>query len=326
MKERPTLFDSLVVEFSKKPHDESEFLTKSFVRRLKEARRFVLDEEMSTFSADLAHRPFEHVRSEAVGHRLLDELRCMARLPHAITWIEYDNRARAKRAIEYGMTEIDPLICPKRAGWLVMQHSEIDTAFIATDCRSGISAAGMDNPQISGVAYQWRSVDEPMIWNDNDTGGNAAAVLTGFKEYRSKFAGAALSPFHKYRVDVNFMSQGVGCELRYLWALLAAINDVPTEYEIVRPSRGYVSQGRYKKYMEHTIIHLKVPHKVPLKTLAAKTLAIARRRAHQVRGHWRRNYRKPGERIWIKEHQRGDASLGFVLHDYSVEKGASDAW
>src|SRR5690242_7553179 len=27
-----------------------------------------------------------------------------------------------------------------------------------------------------------------------------------------------------------------------------------------------------------------------------------------------------GRKTWIKEHQRGDASLGFVLHDYSVER------
>lgn len=26
-----------------------------------------------------------------------------------------------------------------------------------------------------------------------------------------------------------------------------------------------------------------------------------------------------GSRIWIREHQRGDASLGFVTHDYSVK-------
>jgi hypothetical protein len=46
---------------------------------------------------------------------------------------------------------------------------------------------------------------------------------------------------------------------------------------------------------------------------------VARRRAHQVRGHWRRDWRHEGQRIWIKEHQRGDASLGFVTHDYHVE-------
>jgi hypothetical protein len=56
------------------------------------------------------------------------------------------------------------------------------------------------------------------------------------------------------------------------------------------------------------------PHKV-----ARSIIARARRRAHQVRGHWRRDWRHEGNRIWIKEHQRGDASLGFVTHDYTVK-------
>jgi hypothetical protein len=29
-------------------------------------------------------------------------------------------------------------------------------------------------------------------------------------------------------------------------------------------------------------------------------------------------HHEQSERIWIKEHQRGDASLGFVTHDYRV--------
>jgi hypothetical protein len=66
--------------------------------------------------------------------------------------------------------------------------------------------------------------------------------------------------------------------------------------------------------------------------------------AHQVRGHWRLYQRGPGLlcpdrahewgaadargqahcarcsawRTWIGEHQRGDATLGFVIHDYAV--------
>ena len=57
------------------------------------------------------------------------------------------------------------------------------------------------------------------------------------------------------------------------------------------------------------------------KALARKAVTMMRRRAHQVRGHWRDDWRHPGQKIWVKEHQRGDASLGFVLHDYTVEKG-----
>jgi hypothetical protein len=64
---------------------------------------------------------------------------------------------------------------------------------------------------------------------------------------------------------------------------------------------------------------------------------LLRRRAHQVRGHWRDNWRRPlsklcehefdadmvctrcrGHKIWVSEHHRGDAGLGTVIHDYAV--------
>jgi hypothetical protein len=72
---------------------------------------------------------------------------------------------------------------------------------------------------------------------------------------------------------------------------------------------------------------------------------MSRRACHEVRGHWRRYERgellcSPGTHVWgapddgghipcslcdawmtfIPEHERGDATLGYVTHDYSVEK------
>ena len=40
---------------------------------------------------------------------------------------------------------------------------------------------------------------------------------------------------------------------------------------------------------------------------------------HLVRGHWRL-YKKSGERVWIKEHQRGDDKFGTVHKDYVLTK------
>jgi hypothetical protein len=45
-------------------------------------------------------------------------------------------------------------------------------------------------------------------------------------------------------------------------------------------------------------------------------LADGPKRAHAIRGLWRKDFRRPGERIWIRDHERGDRSLGFVTHDY----------
>ena len=124
--------------------------------------------------------------------------------------------------------------------------------------------------------------------------------------------------------------------LATLWGLLATLNDLPVTIENVIPSRGYVARGSYKKFLEHSTVSLTVPE-TKWRTLAARTAALTRRRAHQVRGFWRADWRRPlsascehefddamvcrrcgGHKIWIHEHQRGNASLGFVVHDYEV--------
>ena len=112
---------------------------------------------------------------------------------------------------------------------------------------------------------------------------------------------------------------------------------LPVTFERVEPSKGYMARGGgYKKFLQHTVLHLTVPE-TRWRKLVGKTAAILRRRAHQVRGHWRKDWRSPlaslcehdfddhmkcrrcsGHKIWIAEHQRGDASVGFVTHDYEV--------
>src|SRR4029077_3272975 len=108
-------------------------------------------------------------------------------------------------------------------------------------------------------------------------------------------------------------------ELRFIWALLAAVNDIPVGIKHVTPSKGYVARGRYRKFVEHSVISILIPKQRDPQVFAREIVAVSRRRAHMVRGHWRRNWRSPDGKIWVNEHQRGDASLGFVLHDYSVE-------
>ncbi len=43
-------------------------------------------------------------------------------------------------------------------------------------------------------------------------------------------------------------------------------------------------------------------------------------RLHDVRGHW---VNRNGKRFWRKAHQRGDASLGVVFHDYKLKEEAN---
>jgi hypothetical protein len=105
--------------------------------------------------------------------------------------------------------------------------------------------------------------------------------------------------------------------MRYMWALLSTINTLPVSNKFVAASKGYVAKGRYRRFVDHSVVTLNVPE-TRYRRIAAHAIAVARRRAHEVRGHWRKDWRHPGERLWIAEHQRGDASLGFVTHDYEV--------
>ena len=75
------------------------------------------------------------------------------------------------------------------------------------------------------------------------------------------------------------------------------------------------------------VITLRVPEKADLRKVAQRVAGeIIRRRAHQVRGHWRDDWRLPkgNKSLWVTEHQRGDASIGFVTHDYLVEHPSND--
>jgi hypothetical protein len=119
------------------------------------------------------------------------------------------------------------------------------------------------------------------------------------------------------------------------------MNDTP---EIVghdvRPDKGYIARGRYRKFVTHTVLTMTLP-KTRFKRRAQQAIAIARRRAHEVIGHFRIDWRNPpakdcehswepgpgktvvcrhcqGRKMYIPKHQRGDAGLGIVVHNFVV--------
>jgi hypothetical protein len=80
--------------------------------------------------------------------------------------------------------------------------------------------------------------------------------------------------------------------------------------------------GRSVPYMSESVVTIKVPVKSIVAVCQRKATNMKKRR-HEVRGHWRVIAdRKTGERhsTWVNHHLRGDASIGFVRHGYSVEK------
>lgn len=344
MKSSPTLADGLIREWQRPLYrkiDPNNWL----VSHIAQARKFVLDESMSAFMGDLAYASLLTCETNHKAHLLLDSMRSLARLPHALTWIEYDMKAKRQRVHdEYNSDAIvSPDATPDRSGWLLLQHPTLETAFMAIQCTShswedGVRVA---QPQSCFFGYAWRSDNGPPPWPTDpvynreypvDVRGRGVVMarpeglLSGITNYVSESVAVVQAPHiprslvehHNKVVSREFNILGeLASDLRYLWSLLATINDLPTSMREVKSDRGYVSRGSYKKFVSHTVISLTIPAK-RYRQVANRAIAIARRRAHQVRGHWRRDRFHPGERIWIREHQRGDASLGFVLHDYSV--------
>jgi hypothetical protein len=103
---------------------------------------------------------------------------------------------------------------------------------------------------------------------------------------------------------------------------LAMINDVPTIHTFVDAQGKFRDQNNHKvPYLSYNTINLTVPNKSVQGILSKSVDSHAKRAAHMVRGHWRLivdvKTHLP-KRTWIREHQRGDASIGFVKSDYYV--------
>jgi hypothetical protein len=368
--DNPTLADLMLREWTRGPYRRSIDPTQYVARMIAQARKFVLDDRMSSFMADLAYASLPVHRDIKRDRAILEGMRILSRLPHKVTWIEYNLRERMKRSVGvYGPINSNKLVpekAPEKGGWLLIQHEKLESAFMAIECISHSTggrerAEGMWGdlspiPNACPLAYAWTTDDTRPPWKllgeDAGTWHKAAWMLTGIPNYDSYNVGWMRAPWltdpgaqksilqHHVVEDVQ---HELASDLRYLWALLSAINDTPTEYKVVRPQKGHMVNRNYKRFVEHTVITLKIPGGKDMTKVAQRITRASRRRAHDVRGFWRKDWRFPlaalcqhefedvpdthlarcklcqGRKIWIAEHQRGDASLGFVLHDYSVE-------
>jgi hypothetical protein len=296
---------------------------------------------------------------DSIGRRtckLLDEMRHFSRLPHRTTWIEYSHEAHLRRQLEIGhrmglensitvapdgrvmplqeTTEMLKSAKGARCGWLLRQIGSTETAF---DCTTFMMHT--DEPvSFAETAIAWDTEDNLLPFELHEPqhrsrGYNSAAeVLTAIRGYRRNNVGfrlinapppnsSALDHI-EYRAEIERSIQSHHGEARYLWAFLSTLNKIPlVGIAAVKPSHGFIARGSYRKFLEHSVITINVPQKMT-RVLARKVLGeILRRRAHQVRGHWRDDWHQPkgNKALWIAEHQRGDAGLGFVTHDYAVK-------
>lgn len=318
MKAAPTLADAALRE-TFRPHSGVAAAARG---PLTAARRFVLDDGMSAFLADISFAAFIAKPNKMIA--IAEDIRRSARLPHAVTWIEFNARARRRRIIEqkYG-SMVSPEEIPERMGWLLETHPQDDTTFRYTEFNE-FDKGTMATP----VSYAWSSDDKAPAWlTDIDLSPEeirATGVCgTGIKGYDTPYVTMMCGPHTGFqnasREMLRLLLKETYGGLRACWALLSVINDIPTTATGMFADTGFFARGKYRKFLDHRVVHLKVPGSVNLRRMAARIVIGARRKRHEVRGHWRKDHWHPGERFWIPEHERGDASLGFVTHEYSVE-------
>lgn len=341
--EWPTLIDRLYAQTHIPVADSHLCNAMELRQRIYSGRRFMLDANMSIFLGELSIQVFK-VKTPKLQHRLLDSIRTSARLPHRVTWLEIDAIAlsREMKARYPEHVYLGEQI-PERILWLLEQAPNNDNMFRGS-LFSGTLTGPIEQRLPFSWDYWWRTDNGELPKNLNDiapprvAGTTMGGFLTGVPEYRSPQLGALISSWLAYSSAdlenfVHELDDWRGC-IRQVWALLTTLNDLPTVLKTYQPSKGFHARGNYKKFLSHSLVTINVPA-VEHRKFARHIVALARRRAHQVRGHWRKDWKHPGvlhqhlwredqtclcgaHRLWITEHQRGDASLGFVTHDYKV--------
>lgn len=126
--------------------------------------------------------------------------------------------------------------------------------------------------------------------------------------------------------------------MRLLVATLAVINYVPVKLEPYRMPGKMRLGGNIKPFMSTSIVRIQIPNRKRRIRDVERTILAAyksHRKRHRVRGHWRVSNKSHGDhwemfidyfsmkikwRRWINNHERGDATLGWVNQTYVVER------
>jgi hypothetical protein len=352
-RENSTLFDAVYrASFSKKTNDGWRS-NEAMRRALESTHRFILDDAMSSFMADLANESFLRRFGDPVVMRMADSIRTQARLPHPSVWIEYSLRDYQRRSCSMRNTPLtDEDELPLREGWLIQQHPAIETA-----CTMQLFNDS-DIPDKSGFqmwtfpfTMAWCCDDSPLPWRSVFPQFNSkmSMALTGINGYVrdnvSCVDSQLITPLTPdlSKVYTELLREWTGT-LRRVWALLATIDNLPVIKGEKRLAKGFLGGGRIRKYLNHTTLTLNIPGKADTRVLARKLIAHAHRKRHEVRGHFRDDWRNPpgrctphlwecdgdnsdviicsqchGRQFYIHKHERGDASVGYTTHSYQVK-------
>ena len=335
MKPGPTLIDTLYRTSFRNERVPGWTDNSMWRDALRRAKRFVLDDEMSTFLGELGTQAFvnrttanpmeievsRQARMMAVRNRKVEGLRMGARLPSEITWIEYNLRLCQTRTNELLGRHVDPMEMPEREGWLMMRHPKLETAFRAHVVSHDPTVDHGDHfdTWTFPIAMAWTAdMDTVLPWRSMpfaEQSKRPSEVSTGLMGYHSDRCGFVFSELietpKQPKLVANLLAEWSGVQRR-MWALLSTINDLPVELREVRAAKGFVAKGAYRRFLDHRTVTLTVPVTKYTKVIRS-VLAIAHRRGGPVREHWRQDWRRPLSALC--EHEWGaDETHMFCNH------------
>ena len=344
------LIDQLYAQTFGKP--VKEWASNKLMRQaLTEARRFVLDDSMARFLGDIVTASYVR-RTRRFNLKAEHHARAASGLPHHVTWVEYDLLKCCARQTETSF-EPGPQQQQVQEGWLLNNFYESDQEFRLQLFHRTTGPTGEVEFKTLPLAVTWRT-------DSNNPHGISRIAALESPDKKDDFLfdvilgfshGAAAFPQVNFcqsellpKIDgqhftAKTFGPATGVMLR-LWAFLSTVNDIPVLMHTAQRAKGFTAKAQHRCFLEHKTITLNVPQQTDHRKLARSVVAAANRRAHQVRGHWRKDWRHPlhllcdhdyetlggtlrcrhclGQRLFIHEHLRGDASIGFVTHDYEV--------
>lgn len=324
--------------------------------RIRRAHRFTLDANMSEFLASLA--TVHHTIAPARRPDTLDHFRRSARLPFPQMFMQYDGFAFRKGLLAAIGGNTNPFATkgddsdPVEAMGYLCEQNPVDPNEINVTLFTGWE----NNSYALPFQYIYRT-DEEAVSGSGYEPDICAAFGHGVIGYTSKSIAMRYSMEIKTQDYVDCVTDnGVllasvfrlvpefAGTLRYLWAFLSTLNEVPATIQREAQGRSYLAGGMIRKPLDSNVVRLNLPMRGNYTSLAKRVLALSKKRWHEVRGHWRLYQHGDGIlcdstehvfgitddtghakctkctawRTWIEPHERGDKSAGVVTPNYLV--------
>ena len=323
---------------------------------LRQAHRFVLDDDMVRHITTVSHN--------TTPQKLLERLPS-ATLPYTTVWLEFNLHCKVMTYNALAGRKDDLKDTPKRLGLLFSRHTTNPSQW----SMELVSEGYVDGDEAKGtiVAPFWAaySLGQPSFPVDFEYKG-ASDVLAGYgwgytrrktdyvevpeclkgKVYLTISSSAEtvvrVGDPHRIAESICVVANENAGILRWAVTALAILSEVPTQVgEEVQPTGRRMVAGSDKPFLSYRRLTLHLPNnKDPVRYINRKLdhAVAARKRAHDVRGHWRNYHLVEGcEHTWqqadedptyrrctscgafsrfIAEHVRGDATLGWVKKEY----------